>query len=178
MNNFEPIVETIINFRKFNEISDEDMKQITKIWKTSFDKKANDAIYFLEKTIIATITIKKKLNKDQEIKKNIVAISFLLFPTIDLLNSREDKYSNIKLQGVTENDCYLYNLCVKKRKRKNGYGKLILQKCHEYVNMICKKKIILFVENGNIPAVRLYNNFGYIVHRATPTGFIMEKNLL
>ena len=44
--------------------------------------------------------------------------------------------------------------------------------------MICKKKIILFVENGNIPAVRLYNNFGYIVHRATPTGFIMEKNLL
>ena len=100
MNNFEPIVETIINFRKFNEISDEDMKQITKIWKTSFDKKANDAIYFLEKTIIATITIKKKLNKDQEIKKNIVAISFLLFPTIDLLNSREDTYSNIKQQSL------------------------------------------------------------------------------
>jgi ribosomal protein S18 acetylase RimI-like enzyme len=177
MNKFEHTIETIIEFKKFNEISYKDMKQIKKIWKKSFDKKANDTIYLLEKTIIVTIKTKKKLNKDQEVKENIVAISFLLFPTVDLLTSNDDIYFNIKLQGVTENDCYLYNLCVKKRKRKNGYAKLILQKCHEYVTLLCKNKIILFVENGNIPAIHLYNNFGYNVHRSTPTGFIMEKNL-
>jgi ribosomal protein S18 acetylase RimI-like enzyme len=166
MNKFE-LNEFIIDFRKVNEISDEDMKQIKKLWTISFNKKTLDVLEYNEKTIIVTIKTNKK----------IIAISFLLFPTIDLLNSQETIYSNIKLQGVTENDCYLYNLCVKKRKQKNGYGKLILQKCHDYVNII-KKKIILFVENGNMPAIHLYNKFGYNVLKSTPNGFIMEKNLL
>ena len=39
------------------------------------------------------------------------------------------------------------------------------------------KKVILFVEKGNVPAISLYNKFEYRVYRASPTGFVMEKNL-
>ena len=63
--------------------------------------------------------------------------------------------------------------------------KFLLQKCHEYVKSLSndlfgefnKNKILLFVDNGNVPAISMYNNFGYQVQRAMPRGFIMEKNL-
>ena len=159
-----------INFRKFDEISNFDIKKIKKILKNSFNKKETDIIDILENTIIVTV-------KTKEIKEKIVAVSFLLCPTFDLLNTQNDIYINIKKQGITENDCYLYNLCVHNKKRKNGYGKIILQKCQDYVSTLLKKKIMLFVENGNIPAICLYNKLGYNVHKSTPNGFIMEKNL-
>ena len=54
---------------------------------------------------------------------------------------------------------------------------MLLQTCHDYLTKLKKQNIILFVEQGNIPAICLYNKFGYKVYRATPGGFIMEKNL-
>ena len=153
-------------FFKSNLTSSE-KKRIRKIWENSFDKN-NEDMELLDTTIVATVLDKKK----------IVAISFLLCPTKELLKSAEIKsYSNIKEQGVTENDGYLYNFCVSKRKRKNGYGKFLLQECHEYLKRMKKQKLLLFVEHENIPAICLYNKFGYKVHRATPGGFVMKKNL-
>jgi ribosomal protein S18 acetylase RimI-like enzyme len=157
------------NFYKKDELTIEEIKKIKKIWKKSFKKKEEDDMELLDTTIIGTISDENKI---------IVAISFLLFPTEDLLkNSLIQSYTNIKEQGVTKNDCYLYNLCVSKSKRKKGYGNSLLIKCHEYIKLLNKNKIILFVEHGNIPAILLYNKNEYKVYRATPGGFIMEKNL-
>ena len=150
MNNFE------LQFRKSNEL--DDIEEIKKLWKKSFNK-IDDNMYITEHTTIVTIKTDK-----------IVALAFLLFPTYDLLCS---DYSNLTQQGITENDCYLYNLCVHKKHRKKGYGKYILEKCHEYAS----RKIMLFVENGNTPAIALYNKFHYKVRIATPTGFVMEKDV-
>jgi len=157
------------NFYKKDELSKEDIQKIKKIWKKSFKKKREDDMELLDKTIIGTVI---------DENKKIVAISFLLFPTEDLLeNSLIQSYQNIKEQGVTKNDCYIYNFCVSKSKRKKGYGKALLIKCHEYIKYLNKYKILLFVEHENIPAICLYNKYEYKVYRATPSGFIMEKNL-
>jgi ribosomal protein S18 acetylase RimI-like enzyme len=157
------------NFYKKDELTKEKIQKIKKIWKKSFKKKREDDMELLDKTIIGTILDKNK---------KIVAISFLLFPTEDLLeNSLSQSYKNIKDQGVTKNDCYIYNFCVSKSKRKKGYGKALLIKCHQYIKDLNKNKILLFVEHENIPAICLYNKYEYKVYRATPGGFIMEKNL-
>jgi ribosomal protein S18 acetylase RimI-like enzyme len=156
-------------FYKNDELDKEKIKQIKKIWKKSFKKKEEDDMELLDTTIVGTIV---------DENKKIVAISFLLCPTEDLLkNSSIQSYTNIKEQGVTKNDCYLYNFCVSKSKRKKGYGNSLLIKCHEYIKLLNKNKILLFVEHGNIPAILLYNKNEYKVYRATPGGFIMEKNL-
>jgi len=164
--------KTLYHESKFfskNNLRPSEKKRIRKLWEKSFDKRSDDDMELLDTTIVATAL---------DEKKRIVAISFLLCPTKELLNSTDIKsYSNIKEQGVTENDCYLYNFCVSKRKRKKGYGKFLLEKCHEYLKNLKKKRILLFVEHGNIPAICLYNKFEYKVHRATPGGFVMEKNL-
>jgi len=157
-----------IKFLTLQNITSNDITQIRKLWIDSFDKKSSDDIELLDTTIVGIIYENNK----------IVAISFLLCPTDKQLNSNKLKYySNIKEQGVTSNDCYIYNFCVSKNKQKQGYGKMLLQNCHDYLKKLKKQKIILFVEKGNIPAIFLYNKFEYKVHMATPSGFIMEKNL-
>ena len=156
-------------FYKKDNITNEEFKQIKKIWKKSFKKKEEDDLELLDTTIILSIV---------DENKKIVAVSFLLLPTEDLLkNSLIESYANMKEQGVTHNDCYLYNLCVLKSKRRKGYGNSLLIKCHEYIKFLNKNKIILYVEHGNIPAILLYNKHEYKVYRSTPCGFIMEKNL-
>lgn len=159
MNKFEKI-----EFRKLNEIPENEFNQIKKIWKVSFNQENLNDLIHPEYTIIVTIKTEK-----------IVAIAFILFPTSELLKS-SDMYLNIQKQGVTDNDSYIYNFCVKKTNRRTGYGKLLLENCHQYISKI-KNKVILFVENENIPAICLYNKFGYSVHIATPSGFIMKKKL-
>jgi ribosomal protein S18 acetylase RimI-like enzyme len=159
-------------FYEKDELTKGEIKQIKKIWKKSFKKKEEDDMELLDTTIVGTVL---------DENKKIVAISFLLCPTEDLLqnsiNSLIKSYTNIKEQGVTKNDCYIYNFCVSKSKRKKGYGNALLIKCHEYIKVLNKHKILLFVEHGNIPAICLYNKYEYKVYRATPSGFIMEKNL-
>lgn len=151
------------------DLSKREKKRIRKIWEKSFDKKEDEDMELLDTTIVAAVL---------DENKKINAISFILCPSKELLESSDIKsYSNIKEQGVTENDCYVYNFCVTKQKRKKGYGKFLLKKCHEYLRVLKKQKVLLFVEHGNIPAICLYNKFGYKVHRATPGGFVMEKNL-
>jgi len=160
--------EKDVSFFQSYEITSSNKNKIRELWEKSFRKNSNDDMELLDTTIVGFICENNK----------IVAMSFLLCPTKEQLSLDEPKsYSNIKEQGVTPNDCYIYNFCVSKSKRKKGYGKFLLQECHSYLSGIKKQKVLLFVEHGNIPAICLYNKFGYKVHRATPGGFIMEKNL-
>jgi ribosomal protein S18 acetylase RimI-like enzyme len=159
----------LLDIKFFNKknISEKHLLQIKKLWIKIFNKKENDNIELLDETIVGVVLF----------NNNIIAISFLLCPSKNLLNSDIESYSNIKEQGVTENDCYIYNLCVNEDYRKKGYSKKLLEECHNYLISIGKQKIILFVDNGNIPAICLYNKFGYKVRMATPGGFVMEKNI-
>lgn len=170
MENESPQTSTMESkFYLKKDLTEKEKKIIRKLWEKSFDKKSDEDMELLNTTTVATAI---------DEKNNIVAISFLLCPTKELLTSSKIKsYSNIKEQGVTENDCYLYNFCVSKIKRKKGYGKFLLEKCHKHLKYLKRQKVLLFVEHGNIPAICLYNKFGYKVHRSTPGGFIMEKNL-
>ena len=156
-----------IRFFKKKELSKKHSVQIRKLWIKTFDKKEDDDMELLDGTIVGTILLKDK----------VIAISFLLCPSEKLLNSENKSYTNIKEQGVSNKDCYLYNFCIHEDYRKKGYGKRLLQQCHDYISNIRKQKVILFVEHGNIPAICLYNKFEYKVHMATPCGFVMEKNL-
>jgi len=159
----------ILDIKFFNKknILEKHLLQIKNLWIKIFSKKENDDMELLDETIVGAVLF----------NNNIIAISFLLCPSEKLLNSDIKQCSNIKEQGVTENDCYLYNLCVNEDYRKKGYSKKLLEECHNYLVSIGKQKIILFVDNGNIPAICLYNTFGYKVRMATPSGFIMEKNI-
>lgn len=147
-----------ITFYKKDELTKEMFDEILVIWQKSFNKVDTD-IGLLDTTIVGIILDENK----------IVAITFLLVPDLKSLNS------NIKEQGVTENDCYIYNFCVLESERKKGYGQDLLIKCHEYIKCLNKQNTLLFVEDGNIPAICLYNKYEYKVHRATPNGFIMKK---
>lgn len=149
------------------ELSNKHITQIRKLYIKAFDKKENDDMELLDETIVGAILF----------KDNVIAISFLLCPSKILLESKIKSYSNIKEQGVTKYDCYLYNFCVHEDYKKKGYGKRLLQECHDHVMNIGRQKVILFVDHGNLPAICLYNKFGYKVHMATPGGFVMEKNL-
>lgn len=151
-------------FISLNKLSQKENLEINKIFSESF--KENNDIGFEEDAVIGIVSDKK--NK-------IIAISFLLFPTDDKLKNLKTKsYANIRQQGVTQNDCYMYNFCVIKEERKKGIGNFLLKKCHEYVKQQKKQKIILYVKNDNTPAIYLYNKFGYNVHIAAPGGFIMK----
>ena len=148
-----------------NEISKIDMENIIKIWSNSFNIQNESSMSLLEET---SLLILKK-------NKEIIGFLFFLFLTRESLESNKDIYINLKKQKVSENDCYIYNLCIKEENRKNGYASLLLNKISEYSSS--KKKIILFVEKGNIPAIKLYNKLNYSVKLATPNGFVMEKNI-
>ncbi len=154
-----------VKFFKKNELSDKLSLEVQEIWEESFGGEIEMGL--LDETIIGILFVKEE----------IVSILFLLNPSKELLDSDNKYYTNIKLQGVTEKDFYLYNLCVTKKQRKKGYGKLLLQNSHKYVKSLNINKILLFVDNGNVPAISMYNKFGYSVQRAMPNGFIMEKNL-
>lgn len=157
------MTDSLVKFFKKDDLVEKD--RVKEIWEESFGEEIEMGL--LDETIIGMLFVKEE----------IVSILFLLNPPKELLDSDNKYYTNIKLQGVTEKDFYLYNFCVCKKQRKKGYGKLLLQKCHEYVKSLDIDKILLFVDNGNVPAISMYNNFGYIVQRAMPNGFIMEKNL-
>ena len=165
MENAKEILKT--NFFTKQELSKKHLKQIRKLWAKTFNKKDNDDMELLDETVVATILF----------EENIIAISFLLCPSEKMLNSKIKSYSNIKEQGVSKDDCYLYNFCVHENHRKKGLSKRLLQECHDYLSNRGKQTIILFVDHDNIPAICLYNKFKYRVYMATPGGFVMEKNL-
>ena len=75
---------------------------------------------------------------------------------------------------VSKDDTFLYNFCIDSKYRKKGYGKKLLEKCHQFIKTT---KVFLFVENNNKPAISLYNKFGYKVTVSMPHGFLMEKKL-
>jgi len=159
-------------FVKKDEVDEEQLVVIKEMWEQSFGHGEDvGPMGLLDETIIGILV------EDSRECEEIIAISFLLNPTNELLDSDNIYYTNVKLQGVTENDFYLYNFCVAEKKKKKGYGTFLLEECEKYVKSLNKNKIILFVKNKNIPAISLYNKFHFKVQRATPDGFIMEKNL-
>lgn len=157
----------IINIQFFTkkELPDTIYNKIRELWRTSFTKNEDEDIELLDDTIVSILMY----------NNNIIGISFILCPSEKNINSTIETYSNIKQQGVTENDCYLYNVCIDSNYRRKGYAELLLHECHKYVSN--KQKSILFVEKDNIPAIKLYIKLNYKVYLATPSGFIMEKNL-
>lgn len=154
----------------YYDITKSDKKQIRELWEKSFEKNEDDDMELIDSTVVIVI----------EENKNIRAMSFLLLPTREHFSNENlniKSYENIKEQGVSEDDCYIYNFCVSKENRKKGIGKFLLEKCHQYANEMKKENVFLFVEQGNIPAICLYNKFKYQVHRAAPNGFILKKYL-
>lgn len=119
-----------------------------------------------------------------EKNNNIIGLTCIISPTKNDMK----KYStsikiknylkNIKEQGVTSDDSYIYNFCIDEKERKKGYASYLLNECHIFLKKMNKRKCFLFVKNKNIPAICLYNKFKYRVHRSTPDGFIMNINFI
>ncbi len=58
-------------------------------------------------------------------------------------------------------DIHITNIVVKKDFRKNGIGTLLLQKLISLTNQFHYKELTLEVNSSNIPAIKLYSNFGF-----------------
>lgn len=126
----------------------------------------------LDNTLVAIRTTKGK--------RKIIAMSFLLLPTQKDYEKKVNHtyYSNVKQQGVKANkDVYLYNFCVREQDRRKGNSKKLMTAIEKEMMGRGRDRIVLFVETGNIAAIALYNNIGYTVTRAAPSGFLMEKKL-
>jgi ribosomal protein S18 acetylase RimI-like enzyme len=123
--------------------------------------------------------------KKDEIPEKLENLTILLkrsFDTIDLVDDviiglleEKEIIGAVCLlpnhKDLTDDDCYLYNFCIREEDRGKGYGKRLLAEAEKYI----KKNIYLFVKKENVPAIRLYNKCKYSVHQANPTGFIMKK---
>ena len=157
----------IVNFYNKKDLNENQQNQIRTLWEKTFEKTEKDDIGIINETIVG-------LFKNEN---NFVGMVFLLSPTIENLSSDINHFKNIKEQGVSENDCYIYNFCIKEGERKKGLGKFLLSECHEHIKSLGKNNVMLFVEDGNIPAVCMYNKSGYNVYRAGLSGFVMKKNL-
>ena len=154
-------MEKPIFFTK-QQLSKKNYLEIKEIFDHFFkDKNIN----ILDETVICILTLNKKI------------ISFLCILSLSDFNSNNSYCENIKKQGVSINDSYIYNVCVHKDYCRKGYGKKILEYSHDYIKNNKKDNILLFVDNGNIPAICLYNKYNYKVLMATPSGFVMKKIL-
>ena len=156
-----------VKFYNKKDLSNEDCKQIRNLWGKAFDKLEDDM------NLIDETTVSLLRNDSQE----LVGMAFLLNPTKTNLESEILHFKNIKDQGVTENHCYIYNFCITRSEHRKGFGKYLLSECHKYICNLEKNKVMLFVEDGNIPAICLYIKAGYLVHRSGLSGFVMKKNL-
>lgn len=143
-----------------NQISKKKYLELKEIFDTSFD---NKKMNILDKTIFCLLLENQKI------------LSFLCIISTSDLQSDTPYYKNLQTQGLTINDSYIYNVCVHKDYRRNGYAKKILESSHNYIKNMKKDSVFLFVDNGNIPAICLYNKYNYKVHIASLQGFVMKK---
>jgi ribosomal protein S18 acetylase RimI-like enzyme len=165
-------------FIPFSELKDSYKKQIKILWLQNFCENIDSIqpgtiekkMGVLPGTIVSLLLTEKK--------RNVIGMSFLL--TANQEESYEQgEYKNMKQQGITEEDIYLYNFCIREKDRKKGKSMELMKEIENYCgkNQMNLKKIILFVKKENNPAISLYNKIGYKVKSSTPEGFFMEKNL-
>jgi ribosomal protein S18 acetylase RimI-like enzyme len=65
----------------------------------------------------------------------------------------------------TKNTLYLYDLRVLDEYQGNGYGKKLMNKCHQISKDNGYKYVSLIADCDNVPAQNLYKNLGYKLHQ-------------
>lgn len=171
-----------ITFVKSANLSDSYRLQVKRLWLQSFPLdldllKAGEIetkMGMLPETIIVLLPTAGK--------RKIIGMSFLFLPNqydLEEKQGQENKYyQSLREQGVQgEEDVYLYNLCIREQDRRKGYSFALMLAIENEMKTIGKKRIILFVDEWNKPAVSLYNKLKYKVIQSTPKGFLMEKRL-
>ena len=72
---------------------------------------------------------------------------------------------------------FICDFMIYKEYRNKGYGQLALSKMEKVAHDYCCKESVLFVEENNMIAQKLYEKTGYEVIDKHNDGFFMKKNL-
>lgn len=64
-----------------------------------------------------------------------------------------------------DNSLYLYSLIVNHSQRGKGYGKSLVEKCHQIAKEKGYKYCLLITDRSNDVAQNLYNKLGYQIHQ-------------
>ena len=81
-----------------------------------------------------------------------------------LLNESNDLLSVAQFQGVLgKKEVFLYGFSTSLKERGKGYGKILLEECHNKLKMLEIEKIYLTVDPENIQAINMYKKAGYLI---------------
>lgn len=103
-----------------------------------------------------------------------------------LLDENNELLSVAQFQGVLgKKEVFLYGFSTSLKERGKGYGKILLEECHNKLKMLEIEKIYLTVDPENIQAINMYEKAGYLIEELQKneygTGidrYLMIKKLL
>lgn len=81
-----------------------------------------------------------------------------------LLDENNELLSVAQFQGVLgKKEVFLYGFSTSLKERGKGYGKILLEECHNKLKMLEIEKIYLTVDPENIQAINMYKKAGYLI---------------
>lgn len=103
-----------------------------------------------------------------------------------LLDENNELLSVAQFQGVLgKKEVFLYGFSTSLKERGKGYGKILLEECHNKLKLLEIEKIYLTVDPENIQAINMYEKAGYLIEELQKdeygTGidrYLMIKKLL
>jgi ribosomal protein S18 acetylase RimI-like enzyme len=171
------IVNVKIKCLKADELSTSYRKQLKELWLENFCDDLSKIIPGELENLMGLLPKTEIVIFPTPSGRNIIGCAFMLSPDEEDLKSTDKYYQELKKQKITENDTVIYNVVVRKKDRKKGYAKQIMNNIENILLNKNRKRLVLEVKAENKTAIIFYNKLNYKVVLATPNGFLMEKIL-